>query len=76
MTYRRLFHEAGLQPLSDAVQVQVDPDQAQLPSPLDQLVRLHHQPLKEEDQDKSVVIHIAQSHKSRITVCAAYDTNI
>jgi len=49
MTYRRLSHEAGLQPLSDAVQVQVDADQAQLPSPLDQLVGLHHQPLQEEE---------------------------
>lgn len=47
MTYCRLFHEAGLQPLSDAIQVQVDAHQAQLPSPLDQLVGLHHQPLEE-----------------------------
>lgn len=46
MTYRRLFHEAGLEPLSDAIQVQVDAHQAQLPSSLDQLVRLHHQPLE------------------------------
>lgn len=50
MTYCRLLHEAGLQPLSDAVQVQVDAHQAQLPSPLDQLVRLHHQPLEETDK--------------------------
>lgn len=50
MTYCRLSHEAGLQPLSDARQVQVDADQAQLPSPLDQLVRLHHQPLQERDK--------------------------
>lgn len=47
MTYHRLFHEAGLEPLSDAAQVQVDAHQAQLPSPLDELVRLHHQPLEE-----------------------------
>lgn len=45
MTYGCFFHHAGLQPLPDAVQVQVDADQAQLPSPLDQLVRLHHEPL-------------------------------
>lgn len=50
MTYCRLFHEAGLQPFSDAIQVQVDAHQAQLPSPLDQLVRLHHQPLEEKDK--------------------------
>lgn len=49
MTYCCLFHEAGLQPLSDAIQVQVDTDQTQLPSSLDQLVRLHHQPLKKEE---------------------------
>lgn len=53
MTYCRLSHEAGLQPVSDTVQVQVDADQAQLPSPLDQLVRLHHQPLEEEDENWS-----------------------
>lgn len=47
MTYCHLFHEAGLEPLSDAVEVQVDAHQAELPSPLDQLVRLHHQPLEE-----------------------------
>lgn len=45
MTYRRLFHEAALQPLFDGVQVQVNADQAQLAPPLDQLVGLHHQPL-------------------------------
>ena len=50
MTYCRLFHEARLQPFSDAIQVQVDAHQAQLPSPLDQLVRLHHQPLEEKDK--------------------------
>lgn len=50
ITYRRLFHEARLQPFSDAIQVQVDAHQAQLPSPLDQLVRLHHQPLEEKDK--------------------------
>lgn len=50
VTYCRLLHEAGLQPLSDTVQLQVDAHQAQLPSPLDQLVRLHHQPLEETDK--------------------------
>lgn len=45
VTYRRLLHEAGLQPVPDAVQVQVDAHQPQLAPPLDQLVRLHHQPL-------------------------------
>lgn len=56
MTYCRLSHEAGLQPLSDAVQVQVDADQAQLPSSLDQLVRLHHQPLEEEEEEEKKVL--------------------
>lgn len=46
ITYCRLPHEAGLEPISDAIQVQVDAHQAQLPSPLDQLVWLHHQPLQ------------------------------
>lgn len=45
VTYRRLLHEAGPEPLSDATEVQVDAHQAELPSPLDELVRLHHQPL-------------------------------
>lgn len=53
MTYCRLLHEAGLEPISDAIQVQVDAHQAQLPSPLDQLVRLHHQPL--EKTSKSMI---------------------
>lgn len=51
MTYCCFSHEAGFQPLFDAVQVQVDADQAQLPSSLDQLVWFHHQPLREEDED-------------------------
>lgn len=45
-TYCGLLHEAGLEPTSDAIQVQVDAHQAQLPSSLDQLVWLHHQPLQ------------------------------
>lgn len=46
VTYRRLLHQAGPQPLSDASEVQVDAHQAQLPPPLDELVGLHHQPLQ------------------------------
>lgn len=46
ITYGCLLHEAGLEPVSDAVQVQVDAHQAQLPSSLDQLIWLHHQPLE------------------------------
>lgn len=47
VTYRRLPHEAGPEPLSDATEVQVDAHQAELPSPLDELVGLHHQPLQD-----------------------------
>lgn len=47
VTYRRLLHEAGPEPLSDATEVQVDAHQAELPSPLDELVGLHHQPLQD-----------------------------
>lgn len=50
MTYCCFSHEAGFQPLFDAIQVQVDADQAQFPSPFDQLVRLHHKSLQEEDE--------------------------
>lgn len=60
MTYCRLLHEAGLEPLSDAVQVQVDADQAQLPSPLDQLVRLHHQFLQEDDETQKYLLSRVQ----------------
>lgn len=47
VTHRRLLHEAGPEPLSDATEVQVDAHQAELPSPLDELVGLHHQPLQD-----------------------------
>lgn len=44
-THGGLPHEAGLEPLLHAHQVQVNTHQAQLPSALDQLVWLHHQSL-------------------------------
>lgn len=50
MTYHRLFHKAWLEPLFDPVQVQIDANQTELPSPLNQLVWLNNESLQEENK--------------------------
>lgn len=56
ITYHGLSHKAGLQPLLDTFQVQVDTYQSQLPPPLDQLVWLHYQPLGNRQHGRTVSI--------------------
>lgn len=72
-THSGVFHKVRFDPVFDPLQVQVDANKAELPTPLDQLIWLHHQPLNTKHTHKNRSLNSKTEyyghHKGKVNKC-------